>query len=69
MTVTDIESKLGTSPEERIKMFKEVIGIFSEKIKKYLVRKDKLHLLPKAIEAAIELYTNKYANRPPDVVD
>jgi len=67
MTVAETESKLDTSPEERIKMFKEVMGIFSKKIEKYLVRKDKLHLLPKAIEAAIELYTNNYANRPPDV--
>jgi len=42
-------------------MFKEVMQIFSQRIEKLLKRKDKLHLLPSTIEAAIELYKEKYS--------
>ena len=59
LTIAETEAKF-TSPEERIKMFKEVMQIFSQRIEQLLRRKDKLHLLPSTIEAAIELYRERY---------
>ena len=67
MSEAETESKLSTSPESRAKQNAEILEIFSNKVKRTLKRKNKLHLLDNAIKVAQKYYEEKYASRPPDI--
>jgi alkyl hydroperoxide reductase subunit AhpC len=66
-TAAETESGRSTTTAARMQSAKEILAIMRERVLDVVRLHNKEHLLDQAIEAAIKLYTEKYASRPPDV--
>ncbi len=66
MTAAETETKMSTTAAARIKTAEEILAIMKTQVLPVVRRHNKEFLLNNAIDAALDLYSTKYANRPPD---
>ncbi|MCP4896889.1 MAG: hypothetical protein GY906_07925 [bacterium] len=66
MTAAETETKVGATKSARVKTAVEILAILREKVLPVVRVHKKEHLLDGAIAEALEFYTTRYADRPPD---
>ncbi len=68
MTAAETETKRSSTKYERVQTAIEILEILRAKVTPVVRHHGKEHLLDGAISRALDLYTTKYASRPPDAV-
>ena len=66
MTAAETETKMSTMTSSRVNTAVQILAIVRAKVLPVVRLHGKEHLLDGAISAALDLYTKRYASRPPD---